>query len=231
MRPHLLEKSVQQYLDQTYPNKELVIVFNGRLDEIAAVQAKYRHRTDITFTAVPTDRHAGSLLNFGVRQGTGQYFFRVDDDDHYGANYVYDCILHIRSVDADVFGKQACFLHFEGEDFLYQRTRMMRRQIVQFEGKDLDISRRLFFSGCGFACKADLLKAIAYPDDNNLSADTELHNRIRTMRPNAQCLKVDDLNLVVERSADIEKHTWRYPDALLKQGSKMLEKTIDDLMV
>jgi hypothetical protein len=230
MRPHLLEKAVRQYLDQTYPNKELVVVFNGAIDEVAAIRAKYRDRADIVFSALPTDRHAGSLLNFGVRQGTGQYFFRVDDDDYYGPNYIYDCMVHLRSVNADVLGKQACFLHFEGEELLYRRTRMLT-QIVQFEGKDLDIGRRLFFSGCGFACKADLLKTLAYPDDNNLSADTELLNRIKAMRPDAQCLKVDDLNLVVERSADVEKHTWRYEAALLKQGSKMLDKTIADVMV
>ena len=230
MRPHLLEKSIRQYLDQTYPNKELVVVFNGAASELAEVRAKYGSHDDIIFTSLPTDCHAGSLLNLGLQQGTGEYFFRVDDDDHYGANYVYDCMLYLRACDAEVFGKQASFFHFEGEENLYLRKNNLR--IQHFLVKSLfDTAQQQWISGCGFACKSDFLKAIHYPDDNNLSADTELLFRIRTMRPDTQCLMVDSLNLVVERSADVENHTWKRPASGIKQESQALDKVISDLMV
>ncbi|HEV2336877.1 MAG TPA: glycosyltransferase, partial [Stellaceae bacterium] len=239
MRPHLLEKSVRQYLDQTYPNKELVIVFNGGASELAEVRAKYGSRTDIIFTTLPTDCHAGSLLNFGAQQGTGEYFFRVDDDDHYGSNYVHDCMLHLRARDVDIFGKSASFFHFEEDDSLYllntsvshiERKRLPDL-IAQFSARDLQSSQKAKISGCSFACKSALLKDISYPDEVNFSADTEFINRIQTMRPDVQCLIVDSLNLVVERSADVENHTWKQPASRLKQGGQVLDKAISDLMV
>ncbi|MGC2413753.1 MAG: glycosyltransferase [Stellaceae bacterium] len=230
MRPHLLEKSVRQYLDQTYPNKELVIVFNGAASELADVRANYASRTDIIFTTLPTDCHAGSLLNFGAREGTGDYFFRIDDDDHYGPNYIYDCMLHLRASDVDIFGKCATFFHFEEDDSLHL-LRSPISDILQFSAKDLQDNQRSIISGCSFACKIDLIKDITYPDDVNLSADTEFINRIQKTRPGIQCLMVDSLNLVVERSADVENHTWKQPASRLKQDSQPLDKTIADLML
>jgi len=230
MRPHLLEKSVRQYLDQTYPNKELVVVFNGAASELAEVRAKYGARHDIIFTTLPTDCHAGSLLNFGAQQGTGDYFFRVDDDDHYGPNYIHDCMLHLRAGDVDIFGKRATFFHFEEDDTLYLLGNTLPN-IIKFSAKDLQSNQRANISGCSFACKSELLKEISYPDDINLSADTEFVNRIQMMRPDSRCLMVDSLNLVVERSADVENHTWRQPASRLKQDSQVLDKAISDLMV
>jgi hypothetical protein len=230
MRPHLLEKSVRQYLDQTYPSKELVVVFNGPASELAAVRAKYGSRNDIIFTSLPTDCHAGSLLNLGARLGSGKYFFRVDDDDHYGPNYIHDCMLHLRASDVDIFGKRASFYHFDEDDSLYMLKNTLY-DIVQFSAKNLQANQSPIISGCSFACKSGLLKEISYPDDVNLSADTEFLNRIQTIQTDIQCLMVDSLNLVVERSADVENHTWRQPASRLKQVSQALDKQISDLMV
>jgi hypothetical protein len=197
---------------------------------VAAIRAKYRDRADIVFSALPTDRHTGSLINFGVRHSSGDYFFKIDDDDHYGANYIYDCMLHLRARDVGIFGKRGSLLHFEGDNFVHLR-KDMPMQIAHFSAKDLGANGRPMLSNAGFACKSNVIKEIAYPDDINLSADTEFLNRLQTAQPNTQCLTVDSLNFVIERSTDIEKHTWRRAAAALKRDSQMLDKTIADLMV
>jgi hypothetical protein len=197
---------------------------------VAAIRAKYRDRADIVFSALPTDRHTGSLINFGVRHSSGDYFFKIDDDDHYGSHYIYDCMLHLRARDADIFGKRASFLHFEGERFVYLRKNELSK-IMHFPAKDLEANGRPMISNAGFACKSTLIKKIAYPDHINLSADTEFLNRVQTARPSTQCLLVDSLNFIVERSTNIEKHSWRQAAAALKRDSQMLDRTIADLMV
>ncbi len=230
MRRHLLEKCVRQFIDQTYPNKELIVVFNGAAAELDEIKSRYGGREDIVFAAIPTDYQAGCMLNFGAKQATGEYFFRVDDDDHYGKNYISDCMLHLRACDVDIFGKRGSFLHFEGDEKVYLRRNILP-EISAFPAKKLQSDQETWISGCSFACKLDLLRAVRYPDSVNFAADTELVARIIAERPESQCLIVDNLNLVVERSADIESHTWQHSAAKLQTGSKVLELDVADLML
>ena len=230
MRAHLLDKCVEQFLAQTYRNKELVIVFNGAATALDGLKAKYGERGDIRFATIPTDYQAGFMLNFGAKLGTGEYFFRVDDDDHYGKEYITDCMLHLRACDADVFGKRASFLHFEGKREVYLRKSLLPN-IAAFPARRLQSNQETWISGCSFASKLELLREVRYPDQLNFAADTELVSRIRAALPDAQCLLLDNLNLVVERSEDVSSHTWQYTAASLQKGSRSLELTIADLML
>lgn len=230
MRAQLLEKCIRQFSAQTYPNKHLVIVFNGNAADLESTKDTYGSREDITFTTMPTDFQAGCSLNYGAKLVTGDYFFRVDDDDHYGDNYIADCMLHLRACDADFFGKRASFLHFEGDDKVFLRKRLLP-DISGFPARDLQSNQETWISGCSFACKLDLLRAIRYPDGVNFAADTELVSRIRAAQPDAQCLLLDNLNLVVERSADVTSHTWQSTAEQLQSGSQVLSLDIADLMV
>jgi hypothetical protein len=117
-RKALLKRCIENYEIFDYPNKELVIVFNG--NELPdASELGISERNDITLTYVPSDLFAGAALNIGHIAATGRYFFRVDDDDYYGPNYLKDMVIGARSLNADVFGKTPAPLNFEGKDEIY----------------------------------------------------------------------------------------------------------------
>lgn len=230
MRPQLLEKCIAQYEAQTHPNKELILAFNGSPEVIAPLQARYADRTDMRIVAIPSDHFAGTVLNFGIMNATGDYFFRVDDDDHYGANYIADALLYLQAYDADILGKRASFFHFEGEDEVHLRKNFLP-EISCFTAKRLHENDRTLISGCSFAARIDLLRGTRYPDHINLSADTELIDSIRQAHPDSRCLIIDNLNLVVERFADVRKHTWQQTAGSLKQTSTTVCRDVSEIMI
>ncbi len=82
-RFQFLRKSIQCYLDQTYPNKELVIVNEGPTSyqkEIEDYVLKI-NRLDIRLIWLNGDYSLGSLRNISMGVADGEYFCQWDDDD------------------------------------------------------------------------------------------------------------------------------------------------------
>ena len=82
----LLEKAVSCFLSQTYPNKELVILYEEdnweteRLFEIRAYPATVR------LLSAEKGCPLGTLRNYAISQSGGDFFCQWDDDDWYHVN-------------------------------------------------------------------------------------------------------------------------------------------------
>lgn len=229
VRPHLLDKTVNQFLSQTYPNKELIIVFNMDRNDPAFPHNAIPDRDDITLFSIPKDFHAGTCLNFGTQKARGKYCFRVDDDDYYGDNYLLDAILHLQCVDADLFGKVFSYVHFDDGDDVFMR-RAKRLPPCRFRARDLDYNKA-GIAGCSLGGKRTLLSEFRYPDDNASSADAVFSTTLRTTHPETLCLIMDRMNMVVERKTDLSQHTWQADNDPIRRNADSISNRIDDLMV
>ncbi|MCP4021532.1 MAG: glycosyltransferase [Desulfobacteraceae bacterium] len=229
MRSKFLPKCFEQFNFQTYPNKEFVLVFNGDAGPVADYQKQYADNSNIHIASIPSDHTVGTVLNYGVHKADGKYFFRIDDDDYYGPNYILDTLLYLRAVNADIFGKRASFFHFEGEEEIYLRDRTMP-SVKSFPARMLHKDQEYLISGCSFAASVSLLKKYRYPDDIQASVDTALVERIAEQQPDVKCLLVDNLNLVVERASDVASHTWRIDADAIKRKSKIITRQFEDLI-
>jgi len=229
MRPHLLPKCFDQYHAQTYPNKELILIFNGDAKTVEASQSSAAGDDSVYVCTIPPDSTVGTLLNYGIHKASGKYFFRIDDDDHYGPNYILDTLLHLRAAKADIFGKRASFFHFEGESDIYLRNRMLPT-IKSFPAHMLHKDQHYLISGCGFAGSVPFLRQYRFPDYIQASVDTALVERIAEQTSDTRCLLVDNLNLIVERASDVSGHTWRMGAKDIKKRSQAITDRFEDLM-
>lgn len=229
MREQLLPKCFRQFEDQTYSNKELILVFNGDSSFIERYKSKYDDKQNIVITAMPQESTIGTILNFGVSKATGSYFFRIDDDDFYGPNYIQDSMLYLRAMKVDILGKRASFFHFEDEKDIYLRKGALP-VISRFPASLLHQNDDFLISGCSFAADISFLRKHRYPDFVQASADTALIDSIRENSPNASCLLIDNLNLVAERLVDVSNHTWRIASKQIKNEAKVIASSIDQLM-
>jgi hypothetical protein len=217
-RENLLSKSIAQFFGQTYPEKELVLIFNGEAAAVKNLRKNHARDKRIQIDVLPGDTGVGTVLNLGIHKARGQYFFRMDDDDIYGSNYVLDTMLYLRSVNAEVFGKKACFFFFEDTSELYLRNRVVPA-IKKFPASMLQKNQDYLISGCGFAGSLRFLKQYRFPDLIHASVDSALVELISEQEPDARCLLTDGLNMVVSRQADTRHHTWRVaPDMIKKKG-------------
>jgi hypothetical protein len=145
IRPKLLDKCVQQYDLQTYPNKELIIVFNGPKEHVKSHENFSSNRSDIKLLIIPNEYFAGTSLNMGINHSKGEVCFRMDDDDHYGENYILDAMLYLKAVDAELLGKTFAYMHLENKG-IYARPKKILPPCI-FRGKDLDYSK-VPLAGC-----------------------------------------------------------------------------------
>lgn len=207
MRAEMLEDIFQSYDRQTYPNKELIIVCHGFPARLA--EEKIGNRPNVTVCSLPADLYVGSLLNWGNNLATGDYVFRIDDDDIYFAHYIEDMLLSARSIDADIFGKNAKY--------------------VSFDNQHLDIANRISCMTASQSSEADSWRISGntlsgkksfiiekYPEDCNGSADSIV--KICTT-DKALYAVTDDLNMVILRKEN-EFHTWQISDKFKKTLNK-----------
>jgi len=82
-RYDLFKKSVDCYCNQTYPNKELVIVTEGpkSFKDKVSVLLEIKGRSDIKPVFIDGERTLGEVRNISIKKSTGDYYCQWDDDD------------------------------------------------------------------------------------------------------------------------------------------------------
>lgn len=84
-RPNLLQRSIECYLRQTYPNKKLVVVSQGdeKNNNFTLKYLKEINRPDILFVEAPSMLTLGAMRNVSIELATGEIICQWDDDDVY----------------------------------------------------------------------------------------------------------------------------------------------------
>lgn len=84
-RPHHVRKSVGCYLNQTYPNRELIIVSQGSVEDDKIIQEHLGilGRHDIRFFDAPSRLSLGAMRNLSCELASGEILCQWDDDDLY----------------------------------------------------------------------------------------------------------------------------------------------------
>jgi len=136
-RADLAQRSVRCFQQQTYPNKELVIVDDGEDDSLG----QWVDRVDnerITHVRLPAEnRSLGELRNIAVERATGEYVAQWDDDDLSDPRRLEIQLAAIRVLQTD-----ACFLE--------------RHQIWWPDGRRLALSCRRIWESSFVCAKAKL---------------------------------------------------------------------------
>ena len=116
-RESWLEHGVAQITRQNYRPRELIVVLHG--DGFSdRVERDLRSWWDGALRIVPADSELtlGDVLNAGVEAATGEYLTKMDDDDYYSVDHLWDLALALEYSDADLVGKAAEFVYLEEID-------------------------------------------------------------------------------------------------------------------
>lgn len=117
-RKKLAARAVQCFLNQTYENKELVIVDDGNEDYSTVLNDVPLHQINYVKLEKEPDFVLGKLRNRSLDEATGEYLIQWDDDDWYHPGRI--------KVQAEVLssGYEACCLsaalmHLDTPEFLH----------------------------------------------------------------------------------------------------------------
>ena len=205
-RPALLARALANVARQSYPNLELVLALHGEgfgdVPDLAGLGCP------VKVCRVGADAPLGSVLNAATAAATGTLLAKMDDDDLYGADHVWDLVLAREYSGAELVGKGIETV------YLAERDRTVRLGLGNGEtyhswhlsGGALLVSRHALERAGGW-------RRMAGGVDIELVADVH--------RSGLGVYRLHGADLVVVRHG---AHTWRHADEyFLHQADAVLE--------
>ena len=111
-RPALLPQALAAVARQRYPRLELVLALHGNDDALPAVRRRVAGLPlPATVVPVPGSASLGAALNAAAAVAGGELLTKMDDDDRYGADHVWDLVLARAYSQAELVGKGAEFVY------------------------------------------------------------------------------------------------------------------------
>jgi glycosyltransferase involved in cell wall biosynthesis len=116
----LFRQSVAAYCEQTYENKELVVVTDGPRDGMRPLAAHVESlgRSDVRVVHEERSRSLGALRNLSCEAASGAYFCQWDDDDIYHPRRLEEQYRALKQQDA------ACLYLEETMQFMVESRRL-----------------------------------------------------------------------------------------------------------
>jgi hypothetical protein len=116
-REEWLSFGLSQVKRQSYQPRELVVCLHGD-DFQAHVEERIRAEVEgpLEIVHVRSELTLGDALNAGVEVASGDYVTKMDDDDYYSVDHLWDLALALEYSGADLVGKAAEFVYLEEID-------------------------------------------------------------------------------------------------------------------
>ena len=199
-RPGLLAHALANVARQRYPSLELVLALHGPGFEAGAVEraaAALAHPVKVL--RLDGDRSLGSVLNAATAAAGGTLLAKMDDDDVYGPEHLWDLVLAREYSGAALVGK------FPATVYLARTDRTVRCRPVRNETWARSIS-----GGTMLIARADLERAGGWRRVRR-HVDQALDRR-RASHAGGGVYRTHDEGHVLVRHGD--RHTWEAEDEL-----------------
>ena len=121
-RESWLEHGIAQVTRQTYEPRELVVCLHG--DEFApgtSDRVRSLYPGECQVIRVDGELTLGDALNAGVEASKGELVTKMDDDDYYSTEHLWDLVLALEYSGADLTGKGAEFVYLQWIDLTMRR--------------------------------------------------------------------------------------------------------------
>ena len=194
-RPRFLPWILAAVARQTYPNLELVLALHG--GPFAGVERRVAElHIPVRVVEVSASEALGAVLDAATAAANGALLTKMDDDDLYGADHVWDLVLAHEYSRAPLVGKHAEFVYLSATD---QTIHRVNRRNEDYQGNltggALLISRRALDRVGGW-------RKVRRSVDSALIADL-----VRTGR---RIYRTHGAGYLMVRHGD--RHTWDAPD-------------------
>jgi hypothetical protein len=118
-RPHLAIGQVAALAAQTYPDLQIVVGLHGRPEPAALREAAGDRPVEVV--TIDDGRNLGEALAEATDRAGGTIVTKVDDDDRYGPEHIWDLVLAHHFSGATVVGKGSEFVFVAPKDVTVRR--------------------------------------------------------------------------------------------------------------
>jgi len=120
-RPAQLDRVIENYERQSYPDRRLVVITNSRGFDVAEVRDRLADVENAMTIDVDEERSLGECLNTALDAVESRFVAKFDDDDRYGAEYLTDMMIAHRFAGAALVGKHSHYAHISDDGSTHLR--------------------------------------------------------------------------------------------------------------
>ncbi|HSI79817.1 MAG TPA: glycosyltransferase family A protein [Solirubrobacterales bacterium] len=121
-REEWIEHGIAQVLRQTYEPRELIVCLHGdRFSDDVADRVRAQTGGEAQVLRIDGELTLGEALNAGVEVSRGDVVTKMDDDDYYTVDHLWDLMLALEYSGADLVGKGAEFVYVSTVDLTIRR--------------------------------------------------------------------------------------------------------------
>jgi hypothetical protein len=140
-RPQLVAAAVEALAAQTYPELEILVGLHGTGMDPADRDRLTARWPDVRLVELPAQWTFGEALGELTRRAAGSLLTKVDDDDRYGPEHVWDLVLARAYSGATVAGKGAEFVYVAPRELTVRRRMSTEAYAEAVAGGALLIAR------------------------------------------------------------------------------------------
>lgn len=212
-RPHFMQNVFDNYKQQIWRKKELIIVLNRDDMKMNQWKKKFKKLSNVSIYRVKEKKHLGACLNYAIIKAKHGYIAKFDDDDYYGPYYLQDLMAAMHNNNIDIVGKKSYYIYLHEKGAL----------TLHFPLKNNKFTRHL--AGGSLLFKRKIFEKVKFPNDRRKGSDSEFLRRCRSK--GFKIYSADPYNYVLTRRENLEDHTWKISNDKLFQRSKEITYTKD----
>jgi|GEM_PF-663073 len=197
-RPGFMDNVFDNYENQLWPNKELIIVLNRDDMDIGRWRERAQQHRNVTVYQLPEEKTLGDCLNLAVGKAKHPYLSKFDDDNYYAPYFLTDLMSAFNSTAADIVGKATYYCYLERTGTLALRFPNREHRFVKF------------LSGAALIIKRSVFDTVLFTPK---PAGTDTVFLKECVQKGFKLYSADRFNHVCVRRPNLNEHTWKISEA------------------
>lgn len=215
MREDFMDNVFENYKNQDYEEKELIIILNRDEMNLDKWEKKATEYNDVSIYKLSGKVTLGECLNYGISLSKYDTIAKFDDDDYYMPNYLTQQMKALNEMDVDLVCKRTVYMYFQKNMTLalhlyYKDVNQLMTDLKGIKGATLVFKKKL-------------IDEVRFPALNRGEDSSFLKT---CMQKNYKIFITDKKNYVCLRRSE-KHHTWNVDNDLLMRHSRIICKTSD----
>ena len=207
VREHLIYNIIDNYTNQLYQEKELIIILNNDEMDIDLIKGKIGSIRGVTIHQLPQNYTLGECLNYGIEKAKYDVIAKFDDDDYYGPEYLTEAMNALKTTNANIVGKLEYFVFLSSKNALLLRGQGFSNKYVKN------------VSGATLVFERSIINKIKFPH-LTLGEDTEF--QMKCIKYGLRIYSTSRYNFAAIRENDVNEHTWKVSDKRLIEHGEIV---------
>lgn len=212
-----MDKVFANYLRQNHLTRELIIILNDNAMNLEEWKARAALYQQVQVFQLEEHKTLGECFNFAVDQASFAYVAKFDDDDYYAPAYLEEVMAAFRTTDAEIIGKYASYIYFEGSQTLALQFPHQENCYVDFVFGPTMVIKKEVFTQIRFA-------------HLNVGEDTQFLKDC--VQKGVRIYALDRYNFVyIRRQNKTTPHTWEVEEKAYLEFCQVIAHTDDYITI